>query len=186
MLYNCREKKGEKEKILFFISSIDLANQAQPIQFIKLYLFHSSLFILRLLEIWFYLSVSLLFPTRVSLQRKLDFGIERKRDSKSWYGNFTFPLPFEFSLSLSPSFEENWREMPRATAHMSVCVLSTYLRIYRVSQIKRSFAKRPSRPISSELIIATSAYQRPRDSDSSTQTPLFFTCSQSLRKGCAV
>jgi len=84
------------------------------------------------------------------------------------------------SLSLSPSL--SLRELTQNAqgchshdhVRAPISIYMPYLCIYGVSQIKRSFAKRPNRPASSELIIATSAYQRPSAIHPSTHkaTPL--------------
>lgn len=121
-----------------------------------------------------------------------------KANVRAWHGNFHSRCRSN-SLALCLSFFLSKRvdaKCPRLCLLTRVCAyscLSTYLHVYGVSQIKRSFAKRPSRPASSELIIATSAYQRPRairpcaiHSPQHRETPRFFAYSQRLRKGCVV
>lgn len=113
-----------------------------------------------------------------------------KADVRARRGNFTFPLPVQFSRTLSRrELTRNAQGCCHPHKHSAYRYLSTYLRIYRVSQIKRSFAKRPSRPTSSELIIATSAYQRPRDSAVDTQRDRLSSSSRTRKgyaKGCVV
>lgn len=100
------------------------------------------------------------------------------RARRARHDNFTFLLSVECALSLSLFLRLSLSKRVDAkcpglllTCTCACSYLSIHLHIYGVSQIKRSFAKRPSRPASSELIIATSAYQRPRDSPVDRDAP---------------
>lgn len=83
--------------------------------------------------------------------------------------------------------KRNRHEPPKAALKSLVPLIArSRTRTHRVNQIKRSFTKRLRLPASSELIISTSAYQRPTLRDPPSLTRVFCTYARRVtrRKLC--